>query len=115
MTTVSTIKPMIGDWEKSRTRLMKYDERMMIDTFTRLFDMSIVARRYSGFWRSRSIFWSRESLPLSISSRSCGESEKNATSEAETKADMLSRMMMHMMHNSAVNENGCTMTDDNNG
>ena len=65
-----------------------YDDRMIIDTFTVLFEIRIAANNSSGFCNKSLILSSIAFFSSSIRSKSLGESEKNATSEADTNAEI---------------------------
>ena len=66
---------------------MMYDDKTIIDTFTRLLVIKIVANKCSGFCNKSLIFSSFGLLSFSILSKSFGEREKKATSDADTNAD----------------------------
>ena len=103
---VSKMKPMIGKALKSRVWLIMYDERTIIDTFTKLLVMRIVANRCSGFWSNCLIFSSLGLSSFSIFSKSLGEREKNATSDADTKADTNRQIIVGIKANNALILNG---------
>ena len=67
---------------------MIYDDKTIIDTLTKLFVIKIVANKCSGFCNKSLIFSSTGFLSSSIRSKSLGESEKKATSDADTKAEI---------------------------
>lgn len=88
---------------------------MMMETFTILLVIKIVASKYSGVCSSSAIFLFLGLSSLLISSMSCGVSEKYATSEADTKADTYNKTKIHRRATIALSEIGCTKTSDNKG
>lgn len=85
----------------------------MIVTFTKLFEMRIVANRRSDSSRRFKIFLSLSLLLCSISLISLGESEKNAISEAETNPEQNNRIKAKTMAIMAPTEGGYTVIPSN--
>ena len=77
---------------KCHSELITFDESITIQILTRLFVTRIVANRRSTFDSSETISPSRESELCDMRCSSLGVSEKNATSDPETRADMVSRI-----------------------
>ena len=109
MRIVSKIKPMMGKLLKSNDWLIMYDDNTIIDTLTRLFVIRIVANKCSGFCNRSLIFSSRGLFSFSIFSKSLGESEKKATSDADTNADIARHTNVISSAIKVLILNGCTM------
>ena len=75
---------------KTKSSFIMFDVRMTIQIFTRLLVTRMVARRPSTSDSMRRIERLRESGFSLISCKSRGESEKNATSEPDTSAEIVS-------------------------
>jgi len=73
------------------------DEMITMATLTKLLVIKIVARRRSGVSRVRSM--SRDFLVFfaAMADRSAGESEKNATSEPDAKAEPVNKIIIQIM------------------
>ena len=92
--------------EKSKTLLIVYVDNIIIATFTKLFDINIVANNFFGAdKRLFTLWWAFDSEELSVSF-SDGLSEKKATSEPDIKAENKSRINNIPSEINAPNENG---------
>ena len=85
---------------------MMYEDKTIIETFTKLFVIRMVANRCSGFCNNKLIFSSDEWPSFSIRSKSFGEREKKATSDADTNADINRHIMVGINAINALILNG---------
>ena len=72
---------------------VKYAERVITATFTRLFNIKIVAKSFSGFWSNRIIFTKLSGPDVFIVFFCVFVSEKKATSEPEINPDKSIRLI----------------------
>ena len=77
----------MGALLKSKTELVKNVSKIMIETFTKLLPINIVAKSLCGFCNKCNVLLSGLTSVFSISSIVCGSSEKKATSDAEIIAE----------------------------
>ena len=82
------------------------DESITMPIFIKLLVIKIVARRRSGLSRIRLISLDFLVFFASRTERSDGESEKNATSDPDAKAEPISKRIIQMIVNNIDGVNG---------
>lgn len=95
MNTVSTKKPNHMESEKSNNEKRILVDNTIIAIFTKLLASKIVANKRSELFFNSKIHVSFRSLLAVNSSISFGNREKNATSEADTKAEHNNKTKQH--------------------
>lgn len=88
ISTILKINSIIYELSKFIITLVKYDDRITIPTFTKLFDISIVANNFSGLFNRFIILFELSNLSFFSCLIVDGDNEKYATSEPEINADI---------------------------
>ena len=96
MPMASNINPRNGALSKLNTEDVKFVNKRMAPTFTKLLPISIVANSLCGLLSKRRMFRSALFSDSSSSFNVCGSSEKKATSEAEITAEQANNNMLQM-------------------
>lgn len=82
-------------------------------TLTKLFDINIVARSFSEWFKRYLIFLSATLFSSSILLKSFGDREKNAISEADMKPDAYNNAPANIIDTTAPKEGVVTVTLEN--